>query len=131
MDETRYDDLAAYLAALKRRHPDVHPYEEDDWDWMDEGLDFLDDGQYEMAEMRFQDLALSQPNFSDGYEGLARLYLAVGRKREALFLADEALRLARDYLDRGDIAPDVHDAIVALRREIAAMPDVAPAQEQL
>lgn len=123
MDDTRYDDLAAYLVAMKRRRPDVHPYKEDDWDWMDEGLDYLDDGQFDMAEMRFEELTLSQPNFSDGYEGLARLNMAVGRKKEAMFLVDEALRLAKEYLDRGDLPSSVCEAIAELRAQIVAMPD--------
>jgi tetratricopeptide (TPR) repeat protein len=131
MDETRYEDLAAYMAALKRMYPDIRPYEEDDWEWMEEGLDLLDDGQYGMAELRFQELVLSQPNFMDGYEGLARVYLAVGRKREAVFLVEEALRLAREYLDRRDIAPADHETIVALHREIEAMPDQPEAEQQL
>ena len=131
MDETRYDDLATYTAALRRRYPDVRPYEDDDWDWMDEGLDFLEDGQYEMAEAKFQELVLSQPNFMDGYEGLARVYLAVGRRREAEFLVAEALRLSREYLDRGDIPLSAHENIVALGREIEAMPDASEARQPL
>lgn len=127
MDEKRYDDLASYMADLKRRYPDVHPYEEDDWEWMDEGLDLLDDGRFDMAEARFQELTLSQPNYMDGYEGLARVYLAVGRKREAAFMVEEALRLSLGYLQQGDTTAAEHEALDALRREVEAMPDQAEA----
>jgi tetratricopeptide (TPR) repeat protein len=130
MDDTRYDDLGSYMAALKVRFPEIRPYEEDDWDWMDDGLDYLDDGQCGLAELTFQQLVLSQPNFPDGYEGLARVYLVSGRKVEAVFLVDEALRLSSEYLGRGDITAAAHDAVVALRREILAMPDPAEAPQQ-
>jgi tetratricopeptide (TPR) repeat protein len=122
-DETRYDGLESYLSALKRQRPDVKPYEEDDWDWMDEGLDYLEDGQMGLAEMKFQELVLSQPNHFDGYEGLARVYLAVGRKREAEFLAAEALRLARKFVQEGDADPECVATIEGVARRVAEMPD--------
>jgi tetratricopeptide (TPR) repeat protein len=131
MEEARYENLNVYMAALKRLRPDIHPYLEDDWDWMDDGLDYLEDGQYKMAEAKFQELVLSQPNFIDGYEGLARVYHAIGRKQEAAFLVEEAMRLAREYLGSGDITPSLYETIAALQREIAAMPDVPEAQQPL
>jgi tetratricopeptide (TPR) repeat protein len=130
MDDTRYSDLGSYLSALKVRFPEIRPYEEDDWDWMDDGLDYLDDGQYGLAELTFQQLVLSQPNFPDGYEGLARVYLSSGRKAEAVFLVEEAVRLSGEYLERGDITAAAHDAVVALRQEILAMPDQPEAVRQ-
>jgi len=120
---TRHDNLEDYLSALKEAKPDVKPYEEDDWDWMDDGLDFLEDGQFDLAEVKFQELVLSQPNHFDGYEGLARVYLAVGRKREAGFMADEALRLARTFVQDGDADPECVNVIESVRRQIADLPD--------
>jgi tetratricopeptide (TPR) repeat protein len=121
--EARFDDLASYIAAMRKQRPDVRPYEEDDWDWMDEGLDFLEDGQFGLAEMKFQELALSQPNHFDGYEGLARVYLATGRKREAEFMLAEALRLARKFVEGGDADPECVGVLEGIGRQIAGMPD--------
>lgn len=127
IDSSRHGDLESYMAAIRARYPEIRPYAEDDWDWMDEGLDYLEDGQLEMAEMIFQQLVLSQPNFPDGYEGLARVYLSMGRKAEAVFLVEEAVRFAGEYAGRGDISPDAHESIVELRRDILSMPDTAEA----
>jgi len=111
-------------AALGRRFPEIRPYGEDDWDWTwaDEGMDYLDAGDYAMAELKFQQVVVSQPDHCDGYEGLALLYQRIGSRREALILIDEAVRIARLHVNRGWMDPEVLEEIAAERESILGMP---------
>lgn len=116
-----------YLDRLRHQFPDIRPYGEDDWDWnwADEGMEALEAGDYAWAEYRFQQLIASQPNHSDGYEGLALVYQALGFKRQALILIEEAFRIAKEHRQKDWIDQEVLDEIRLERERIRAMPDEA------
>jgi tetratricopeptide (TPR) repeat protein len=94
------------LAELKRAKPDIRAHEEDDWTWADEGMDMIGNEDYLMAELKFQELILAQPEHFDGYEGLALTYQALGKQTEAVLLIDYAVHLCEDFVetDRADRA---------------------------
>lgn len=117
-----------YLDRLRHQFPDIRPYGEDDWDWnwADEGMEALEAGDYGWAEYRFQQLIASQPNHCDGYEGLALVYRALGFKRQALILIEEALRIAQEHREKDWIDQEVVDEIRLERDMIRAMPDETP-----
>jgi tetratricopeptide (TPR) repeat protein len=126
MDSTRRtmsSDVARYVEKLRKKWPDVRAYEEDDFTWTDEGLDHLDLGEYELAERTFQWLVLSQPNHFDGYEGLALVYEAMGKRAEAVMMIGEAVRLAAAFLEKKDIDPEVFEEVLEEYRRIMAMPE--------
>ncbi len=74
-------ELQAFIALAKAQHPAIRPHKEDDFDWRDEGMEFMDNGDLAKAEAKFQQLILSQPEHFDGYEGLARLYERIVQSR--------------------------------------------------
>lgn len=121
--KTMNADVARYVANLRKEMPDIRPNEEDDWTWVDEGLDHLELGEYELAERRFQSLVLAQPNHFDGFEGLALVYEAMGKKVLAVMMITEAFRLARLYFEAKDLDGDVMEEIFQEHRRILAMPD--------
>ena len=112
-----------FLKGLREQFPDICPYGEDDWDWTwgDEGLEFLEAGDLGMAELRFQQLIAAQPKHPDGYEGLALVYKQLQRKREAVILIDEAVRLAGILVEKGHIDSEVLDEMLMEQAEIKAM----------
>ena len=112
-----------FLKGLREQFPDIKPYGEDDWDWTwgDEGLEFLEVGDFGMAELKFQQLIASQPGHPDGYEGLALVYKKMQRKREAGILIDEAIRIARSLLEKGHMDQDALDEMILEQAEIRAM----------
>jgi tetratricopeptide (TPR) repeat protein len=124
-------DIARYVANLRKDLPDIRAYEEDDWTWADDGLDQLELGEYELAERTFQSLVLSQPNHFDGFEGLALVYEALGKKAKAVMMITEAFRLARLFYEDKDLDAEVMEEIFQEQRRILAMPDqpVAPDPE--
>jgi tetratricopeptide (TPR) repeat protein len=95
-----------YLAGLRKQFPDIRPYDEDDldWAWCDDGYQFLEGCDFGMAELTFQRVIAARPDDPDGFEGLAMVYKAIGHKREAMILIDEAVvlakkRFAQEYID--------------------------------
>ena len=106
-----------FLATLRQEMPHIKPHQEDDWDWYVEGMEFLRNGELERAEMKFKALILSQPQHHDGYEGLARVYLVKGRLEEALFLMEEAIKLAENFLKDGSLDVEVLEELKQLREE--------------
>lgn len=124
-------EMARYVANLRKDLPDIRAYDEDDWTWADDGLDQLELGEYELAERTFQSLILSQPNHFDGFEGLALVYEALGKKAKAVMLITEAFRLARLFYEAKDLDAEVMEEIFQEHRRILAMPDqpVAPDPE--
>ena len=114
MSDEPIASLAALKNALRERHPDVRPYGEDDadWTWADEGMELMEAGDYGMAALKFEELICSQPDESDGYEGLALVYQALGRSEEALLLIKEAVRLARQHVEKGYMDREVLEEIL-------------------
>ena len=117
-----------YLKGLRAQFPDIRPYDEDNWDWnlADEGWQFLESCDFGMAELTFQRLIAARPNDSDGFEGLAMVYKALGIKAQAVVLIDEAVALAEVMLEKDYLDKEVLDEIRDVRRGIHAMPDTPP-----
>jgi tetratricopeptide (TPR) repeat protein len=107
-----------FLEKLRKEIPYIKTHEEDDWDWYNEGIEFLKKGEIEKAEKKFKELILSQPEHHDGYEGLARVYMEKGRLEEALFLMNEAIKFAERFLEDGSLDIEVLDELKELREEI-------------
>jgi len=112
-----------FLKGLREQFPDIRPYDEDDWDWTwgDEGLEFLEAGDFGMAELKFQQLIAAQPEHPDGYEGLALVYKQIQRKQEAVVLIDEAVRLAEVLMEKGHLDSEALDEMFMEQAEIRAM----------
>jgi len=81
----------------------------------------LEGGEALLAERKFQELMIAQPEEPDGYEGLALVYGELGRKEEALVLIEHAVALARDLLRRDFIDRHVLDELLAEQRRIESM----------
>ena len=114
-----------YLAGLRKLFPEIRPYDEDDWDWSwsDEGYQFLEACDFGMAELTFQRVIAARPDDPDGFEGLAMVYKAIGHKREAVILIDEALRLAKKRFAQEYIDEEVLYEIAKNQRYIHEMED--------
>ena len=97
-----------------------------DWTWADEGMDLLDNGEVLLAERKFQELILARPDDFDGYEGLAMVCKAMGRREEAVMLIEHAVQLAGASLARDFIDRQVFDEVADEQREILNMPAAAP-----
>jgi tetratricopeptide (TPR) repeat protein len=123
MDNEKRSPVERLVEKLRRENPDIRPYAEDDWDWTwaDEGLDLLDSGDPLLAEKKFQELIVAQPEHPDGYEGLALVYRELGRKDEAVMLIQHAVELARVLLAREEIDPGVLAELQAEQVQIEAM----------
>lgn len=116
-----FASIETFREGLRRRFPDIRAYGEDDWDWTwaDEGMEFMEAGDFGMAELKFQQLIVAQPDHPDGYECLALLYGRLGHRREALVLIAEAVRIARQHVEKGLIDQEVLDEILAEQSDIA------------
>ena len=104
-----------FLKQLRQEMPHIKTNQEDDWDWYVEGMEFLRNGELENAERNFKALILSQPQHHDGYEGLARVYLVKERLKEALFLMEEAIQLAKKFLKDGSLDVAVMEELKQFR----------------
>lgn len=114
------DNLKQFVKALIKKYPEIKPHKEDDWDWTwaDDGFDFLDSGEFEQAEYMFEQVIVSQPDFFEGYEGLALAYQAEGRRSEAILLIDHAVKLAKRLLAKDGLDRDALNEILSEQRQI-------------
>ena len=111
-------DREEFLKMLRQEIPYIKPYEENDWEWYSEGMEYLSGGELDKAEKKFKELILSQPEHHDGYEGLARVYMQKRRLEEALFLITKAIKLAEKFLEDGNLDVEVLEELRQLKREI-------------
>ena len=107
-----------FLAMLRQEMPHIKTHQENDWDWYVEGMTFLRNGELEKVEKKFKALILSQPQHHDGYEGLARVFMVKERLEEALFLMEEAIKLAENFLKDGSLDVEVLEELKQFREEI-------------
>ena len=123
MDIEDIEDVKTLVRRLQERHPDIRPYGEEDWDWdwADEGMEALEFGDYVLAEFKFQQLIVSQPRNLDGYEGLALVCQAMGRRTQALFLIDHAVKIAKAQRETGSLDAEALDEILAEQKAIQNM----------
>ncbi len=126
------ENLKDFVKKLLRKYPDIKPHKEEDWDWTwsDEGYDALEGGDFPLAEYKFEQLIVSEPDHFDGYEGLASSPVRGqcrdprpacserGRKSEAVLLIDHAVKLARNLLKLDGIDRDALNEILIEQREI-------------
>jgi hypothetical protein len=76
-----------------------------------------------MAELTFQRVIAARPKDPDGFEGLAMVYKAVGHKREAIILIDEAVALAKKRFAQEYIDEEALHEIAMAQRLIHEMED--------
>ena len=57
---TSPENIAAFRLWVRKRHPKIRAFEEDDLEWRDEGMNLLEMGRFGLAENKFQKLILSQ-----------------------------------------------------------------------
>lgn len=96
-----------YIKKIKKEFPYIKPFEEDDDTWNWEGYEFLEEGDFKSVEKMFKKLILSQPEHHDGYEGLAVVYYKQGKIKEAIWFMEEAVRIARRFLEDDSIDIEV------------------------
>jgi tetratricopeptide (TPR) repeat protein len=115
--------LADYVEGLYEEHPDIKPYDTDDWDftWADEGYQFLEGCDFGMAELTFQRLIAARPDDPEGFEGLATVYQALGIRDWAMLLIDEAVRLAELRIAAGLLDAEVLAEITEAQERIYEM----------
>jgi tetratricopeptide (TPR) repeat protein len=107
-----------YLKKIKKEFAHIKPYDEDDLDWWNEGLDFIEQDKLDEAEKIFKMLIVSQPHHSDGFEGLAMVYKKMDRKKEAMYFIDLAVEKAREALQAERIEQEILEMILHQKKEI-------------
>jgi tetratricopeptide (TPR) repeat protein len=110
--------LADHLRRLRAEFPFVRPFEEDDDNWWNEGLDALEANQLNRAEQIFKKLTLAQPEHFDGYYGLAQVYQRQDHLDLAILFADEAIRLGQVFLADGSLDPSTLAEMKQFRRQL-------------
>lgn len=93
----------SYLEELKAKYPGIVPFEEDDDQWFNLGLDALRASRLPLAEEYFGKLCLAQPGHHDGYEGLACTFYQKKEQKKAEFFMQKALEKARKFLEDDSI----------------------------
>lgn len=87
-----------YLKVLKAKYPEVTAFEEDDDYWDTYGFEALKKKNYELAEMYFGKLCLSQPKHHSGFEGLAYTYYLIRDFDKAESFMKRAIEIAKTFL---------------------------------
>ncbi len=118
MTEKKSKEIRRIIYKLHSEIPHIRAHREEDDFWTAEGTGFLKAGEYKKAERKFKELILAQPDHHDGYEGLALVYCQMGKQKEARILINEAVRLARGFLEDGSLDKDVLDEILAEKTDI-------------
>ena len=87
-----------YLKQIQKEFSHIEPYDEDDLEWWNEGFDLIDQGELVPAEKKFKMLVVSQPDHSDGFEGLSNVYSKMNRITEAKYFINLAVEKNNDIL---------------------------------
>jgi len=115
------DKSNPYIAEIYREITYIRPHREDDWEWTSEGMALLERGELKLAEKKFKELLVAQPKHHDGYEGLALTYQKMNMKQRALYFMEEALKLARLFIEDGSLDPEVIDEMEEELQQIKEM----------
>lgn len=107
-----------YLTQMQKEFSHSKQHEEDDLEWWNEGLDLIEQGKLAEAEKRFKMLTLSQPQHSDGFEGLAMVYTKMRRIKEAKYFIDLAVEKVKKYVQSGEADPEILDIMLDQRKAI-------------
>ena len=81
----------------------------------------MEGGDYPLAEYKFEQLIVSQPDHFEGYEGLALAYQAEDRKSEAIILIDHAVKLAKIFLKIDGLDREAFNEMLAEQLQIHEM----------
>lgn len=120
MPEIPISSKAALLQKLKTEFPDVEPLSIDSIDAANEANDFIKSKKYYKAKQILKSLIVSAPDDFSGYEGLAKVYRAQGKTAEALFMIDEAIRLAQPHLANDSMDVEVVEEFEAFKQNLEA-----------
>lgn len=107
-----------YLKEIQKEYSHVKPYEEDDLEWWNEGLDFIAEGKFGDAEKKFKMLVMSQHESHDGYNGLALVYSKIERFEEAEYFVDIAVEKAKESVKKGEADREILEMILNDKKEI-------------
>jgi len=97
----------AYLQKMKTDFSYIKPLEEDDDAIEKAGLEAFKAGDFEIAEKKFKELAVSQPDHHSGLEYLALLYSRTGKFELAAAIQEEAIKIAKRFLEDDSIDVEV------------------------
>ena len=101
-----------YLKQIQKEFSHIEPYDEDDLEWWNEGLDLIDQGELVHAEKKFKMLVVSQPDHSDGFEGLSKVYSKMNRITEAKYFIDLAVEKVKKSVQSGYTDPKILDLML-------------------
>ena len=105
-------DLDTRLEQFRQQYPDIRPFEEeDDIHWWNQGLEFIDAGDLDAAEDIFKKLVLAQPEHSDGFNGLGRVYARKGDRPAAELFLQAAIAKAEKMVRDGNMDAPVLELI--------------------
>ncbi len=104
MSDKIFDD---FLQKLQKDFSYIKSFEEDDDVIEKTGLKAFETGDFETAEKKFKELAVSQPNHHSGLEYLALLYSRTGKLELAATLQEEAIKIAKRFLEDDSIDTEV------------------------
>ncbi|MDO9536383.1 MAG: hypothetical protein Q7J85_13905, partial [Bacillota bacterium] len=90
---------------IKKEFPHIQPFS-GDLDWQNQAFSFLEEQDYDEAEVLFKKICLSETNHHDGFEGLAYVYYVKGEFEKAEWFMQEALKRASKFLDDDTIDPE-------------------------
>jgi len=107
-----------YLKQIQKEFSHIRPYEEDDLEWWNEGLDLIDQGKLAEAEMKFKMLTVSQPDHSDGLEGLSKVYSKMNRIAEAKYFIDLAVERVKESIQLGYTDSEILDLLLDQQKAI-------------
>ncbi len=109
-----------WLTDIQQEFPHIRAYEEDDLEWWNEGLDLLEANQLDEAETLFKKLTLSQPDQSDGFEGLAMVYTRKNDRTKAEFFYRQAIAKAEAMIQKGHADPAILEPMRAGLNKLSA-----------
>lgn len=99
--------LEKFLHELTTEYSHIRPMEEDDDAIEKSGLEAFKAGDFQLAEKRFKELAVSQPSHHSGLEYLALLYSRTGKFELAAAIQEEAIKIAKRFLEDDSIDVEV------------------------
>jgi len=107
-----------HIERIKAEITQIRPHGEDDYEWFDEGIVLLSAGRLDEVERKFKELMVSQPDHSDGYEGLALTIERQGELEKAVVFMTEAVRLSQVFLDNDEMDAELMNEMRATLRRM-------------
>jgi hypothetical protein len=107
-----------YLKRIQKEFSHIEPFSEDDLEWWNEGLDLIDQGKLVEAEKKFKMLVVTQPEHSDGFEGLSKVYSKMNRIEEAKYFIDLAVVKAKKAVKAGHTDQEIFELILEQQKAL-------------